>query len=147
MEQWLNKALCSCLSLTCDTHLSSQWLTKGANNLHLPQCVLFIYKTTTIKIQVWYSFGIFLYMCVKVWKIPSKRCSWSLALVFCVQLVSNCLHKECMWCVFVSMSPWIFFSVCVCVRVRVFCRVSCWLSSPPLTLSSDCFLSAVPDRK
>lgn len=49
------------------------------------------------------------------------------------------------------------YAVRVCVHecVHVFvsdfpsasCRVSCWLSGTLLTLSSDCFLSAVPDRK
>lgn len=42
---------------------------------------------------------------------------------------------------------------CVCLSrliplpLSASCRVSRWLSSPPLTLSSDCFLSTVPDRK
>ncbi len=64
-----------------------------------------------------------------------------------MQLVSNC---KCLTWQGVHV-VW----VCVCVFASTFpyaslsasCRVSCWPFSPPLTLSSDCFLSAVPDRK
>lgn len=147
----------------------SLWLIQETSNLFLPQSELvcfhvvwFVYKKITNKNQLWWFLRC---KCLEkkkkyVWLLQlgsfshwkcgcsflrarrysghncfSWACSW-------YQTANVWLDKGCMWwcvCVFVSTFP--------SASLSASCRVSCWLSCPPLTLSSDCFLSAVPDRK
>ena len=120
----------------------------------------FIYKKTTNKSQLWRV--LWLKKCVGLFHIRSfshifiLACkTWTLLFFLGMQLVSYCkcltwqgAHAMCVClCVCVHVCSCVFVSSFLSASLSASCRVSCWPSSPPLTLSSDCFLSAVPDRK